>query len=549
VSWVQNPSKESSIFADHGENADAPVEHSSCAGSLPRVPAKLEGKVATAPPRPSHTESVAVSELASVAYASLTTPGQSHVAVSGVTLRAQHVVPGDLFAALPGARAHGADFAADALAAGAVAVLTDEDGARSPALRDTDVPILIRSDPRAVVGLLAARIYGNPSAKVGVWGVTGTSGKTTTSYMIESALRAAGRKTGLIGTVETRIADDRLDSAFTTPEAPDLQALLAVMAERGVSDVVMEVSSHALELGRVAATRFAVGAFTNLSQDHLDFHHSMEEYFQAKAKLFDGRAHVEVVCTDGEWGLRLVRPGTVTVSTTGDATWTASGITVSATGEQTFTAHGPDGLALPVEIRLPGSFNVANALVAIGCLHARGVPARAITAGLASVQVPGRMQRVDEGQDFVAIVDYSHKPAAVALALDAVRARAAGRVIVVLGCGGDRDTAKRPLMGEAAARRSDLLVVTDDNPRSEDPSAIRAEMLAGALGVPADERGEVVQIGDRGKAIRHAVAAARSGDVVVVAGKGHETGQEVAGVIHPFSDIDELATAIREAGK
>ncbi|QUF03059.1 UDP-N-acetylmuramoyl-L-alanyl-D-glutamate--2,6-diaminopimelate ligase [Actinosynnema pretiosum subsp. pretiosum] len=524
------------------------ADHSPCAGSLPRVPAKLEGKVATAPPRPSRTQSVPASELAATVDARLTSPAGAPVLVTGVTLRAQHVLPGDLFAALPGARAHGADFAAEAVRRGAVAVLTDEDGASRPELRD--VPVLVHRDPRAALGALSARVYGEPAQRVALWGVTGTSGKTTTSYMIESCLRAEGRVTGLVGTVETRIAGERLDSAFTTPEAPDLQALLAVMVERGVGDAVMEVSSHALRLGRVGGAGFAVGAFTNLSQDHLDFHPDMEDYFQAKAELFDGRARREVVCVDGEWGRRLVKPGTVTVSATapvGGATWTASGVRVSATGEQTFTAHGPDGLELAVALRLPGDFNVANALLAIGCLHASGVGAEAIVRGLAEVQVPGRMQRVDVGQDFTAVVDYSHKPAAVVLALDAVRARATGRVITVLGCGGDRDTAKRPLMGAEAARRSEVLVVTDDNPRSEDPAAIRAAVLAGALEVPEAERGEVVEIGDRGAAIAHAVSLAAAGDVVVVAGKGHETGQEVAGVVHPFSDVDALTGAIQEA--
>jgi UDP-N-acetylmuramoyl-L-alanyl-D-glutamate--2,6-diaminopimelate ligase len=316
------------------------------------------------------------------------------------------------------------------------------------------------------------------------------------------------------------------------------------MAERGITDVVMEVSSHALELGRVAATEFEIGAFTNLSQDHLDFHPDMEDYFRAKAKLFDGRARKEVVCVDSEWGERLVTAETITVSTTGHATWTASGVEVSPTGEQTFTAHGPAG-DLKIELRLPGSFNIANALLAIGCLHAEGVEADAIVRGLGEVQVPGRMQRVDEGQDFTAVVDYSHKPVAVALALDAVRAKTSGRIITVLGCGGDRDKAKRPLMGEAAAQRSDVLIITDDNPRSEEPSSIRAAMLEGALN--AENRGEVVEIGDRKLAVERAVELARTGDVVVVAGKGHETGQEVAGVIHPFSDVETLSAAIRKA--
>nr|WP_229905261.1 UDP-N-acetylmuramoyl-L-alanyl-D-glutamate--2,6-diaminopimelate ligase [Lentzea cavernae] len=472
----------------------------------------------------------------------LTRPAHADVQVTGVTLRAQHVVAGDLYAALPGAHVHGADFAATAIENGAVAVLTDEAGAARDALKD--VPVLIHPRPREVVGLLAAHVYGQPSTKIRLWGVTGTSGKTTTTYMIESVLRAANRQTGLIGTVGTRIGTEQLDSSHTTPEAPDLQALFAVMAERGITDVAMEVSSHALELGRVAATEFEIGAFTNLSQDHLDFHSSMEEYFEVKAQLFDGRARKEVVCVDGEWGERLVKPGTTTVATTRAADWTSGDIEVSPTGEQTFTAHGP-GLDVEIHLPLAGSFNVANALLAIACLHAEGIPAAAIQEGLGNVQVPGRMQRVDEGQDFTAVVDYSHKPAAVALALDAVRAKTDGRVIIVLGCGGDRDRAKRPLMGAAAAERAEVLIITDDNPRSEDASSIRAAMLEGALA--AENRGEVLEIGDRLLAIRKAVELARPGDVVVVAGKGHETGQEIAGVVQPFSDVETLTAAIREA--
>ncbi|MEV4316384.1 UDP-N-acetylmuramoyl-L-alanyl-D-glutamate--2,6-diaminopimelate ligase [Actinocrispum sp. NPDC049592] len=463
------------------------------------------------------------------------------VLVSGATLRAQHVLPGDIFAALPGARVHGAQFAQEAVASGAVAILTDEAGAAM--LGDLRVPVLTHPDPRGVLGSVAAWIYGEPSLHLSVMGVTGTSGKTTTTYMIDAGLRAAGHTTGLVGTVETRIAGQRLASAFTTPEAPDLQALFAVMVEKGVTHVPMEVSSHALSLGRVGGTRFSVGAFTNLSQDHLDFHPTMEDYFQAKALLFDGRSTTEVVCVDGEWGPRLVNADTVTVALTKDALWTATDLKSSVDGEQTFTVHGPDA-TFPVRLPMPGTFNVANALLAAACLTAVGVDAEAIRSGLAGVQVPGRMERVALGQQFTAVVDYSHKPAAVALALDAIRARTTGRIIVVLGCGGDRDVAKRPLMGREAALRSDLLIVTDDNPRSEDPAAIRQAMVEGALAT--EGRGEVLDIGNRREAIAAAVAEARPGDAVVIAGKGHETGQEVNGVVYPFSDRDELEAAIRE---
>ncbi len=466
-------------------------------------------------------------------------------AITGATLRAQQVRPGDLFAALPsigGAdRPHGADFAGDALAAGAAAVLTDPAGAARQPVTDAGVPVLVHPDPRAMLGPLAARIHGHPSSRMAVLGITGTSGKTTIAYLLEEGLRAAGAATGLLGTVETRIGAQRLSSEFTTPEAPDLQALLAVMVERGVTHLPMEVSSHALALGRVGGTGFTVGAFSNLSQDHLDFHSGMEDYFAAKALLFDGRAAREVVCVDDGWGRRLVAPGRVTVSLHETADWRAEDIEAAQSGAQAFRALGPDGFEVPMTVRLPGEFNVTNALLAMACGHAAGADPRLLARGIGAAEVPGRMQRVDRGQDFLAVVDYAHKPAAVAALLGAVRAQVPGRVIVVLGCGGDRDTAKRPRMGAEAARAADLLIVTDDNPRSEDPAEIRAAVLRGAR-----EAGhaELREIGDRAAAIGAAVAVARAGDAVVVAGKGHETGQRVGDVTHPFSDADVLTTLL-----
>jgi len=468
--------------------------------------------------------------------------------ITGVTLRAQDVRSGDLFAALTGATTHGARYVADAIERGAVAVLTDAAGVVEMGAGTSWVPVLVHPEPRSVLGELAATVYGRPSQRLAVVGVTGTSGKTTTTYLVEAGLRAAGRTVGLIGTIGLRINGDDVPSALTTPEAPALQALLAVMVERGVDTVVMEVSSHALALGRVNGTRFAVGAFTNLSQDHLDFHKDMEEYFAAKSLLFDGRSTTEAVVVDSAWGQALLTPHTVTVSIEpgADAAWRASGIEATPAGEQTFTLHGPDGLAAAAKIPLPGTFNVANAVLAAAILANAGVGPEDIVAGLAAVEVPGRMERVYLGQEFTAVVDYAHKPAAVAQGLDALRARTDGRVITVLGCGGDRDTAKRPMMGEAAARRSDVLIVTDDNPRSEDPAAIRAAMLAGARAVGPAAGGEVLEIGDRREAIAHAVSLAGPGDIVLIAGKGHETGQESDGVVHPFSDRDELEAAIRK---
>ncbi|MFY9807167.1 MAG: UDP-N-acetylmuramoyl-L-alanyl-D-glutamate--2,6-diaminopimelate ligase [Pseudonocardiaceae bacterium] len=468
--------------------------------------------------------------------------------VTGITLRAQQAVAGDLFVALPSVlpgRAHGADFADSACSAGAVAVLTDPAGARRPALAAAiryrpGIPVLVHPDPRSVLGILSARTYGDPSTRLAVLGITGTAGKTTTAYLLEAGLRATGASTGLLGTVAARIGTAVLPSTFTTPEAPELQALLAVMAERGVSHVPIEVSSHALVLGRVSGTAFAVGAFTNLSHDHLDFHTDLEDYFAAKAMLFDGRASAEVVCIDDVWGQRLVTAETTTVSRGSEATWRATEIAAQPSGNQTFRAQGPGRFDQQLAVRLPGAFNVTNALLALAIGHAAGADPVLLARGIATAEVPGRMQRVDRGQDFLALVDYAHKPAAVAALLDAVRAQIPGRLLVVLGCGGDRDTTKRPLMGAHAARRADLLVVTDDNPRSEDPAAIRASMLTGAAVGP----GEVVEIGDRAEAIAYAVRRARPGDAVVVAGKGHESAQEVQGVKRPFVDADVLAALL-----
>ena len=410
--------------------------------------------------------------------------------------------------------------------------------------------MLVHPQPRQVLGIAAARVYGDPTQHLGVVGITGTSGKTTVAHMVEAGLAAAGRVTGLIGTAGTRVAGRAVRSALTTPEAPDLQATYAVMAESGVTDVAMEVSSHALVQGRVAGTRFAVVAFTNLSQDHLDFHRDMDDYFEAKATLFDGRAPRAVICVDDEWGRRLAArvPGAITVATDDEtkADWRARDVVATPDGVQTCVVEGPDGIEVPLRLPLPGLFNVANALVALACLHVRGIDAEVAAAGFADVAVPGRMQRVDAGQDFLAVVDYAHKPAAVAALLDTLRAQVGGRLLVVLGCGGDRDRGKRPLMGAAAAARAELLVVTDDNPRTEDPAEIRAAMLAGARAA-ADAGHEVREIGDRRAAIAAAVAAARPGDAVVVAGKGHEKGQEVHGVVHPFDDAAHLHTALAAA--
>jgi UDP-N-acetylmuramoyl-L-alanyl-D-glutamate--2,6-diaminopimelate ligase len=469
------------------------------------------------------------------------------VSVTGITAATGLVRPGDLFAGVPGRSAHGASFAATAVAAGAVAVLTDAAGR---AFTDgLDVPVAVVPDVRAALGPVSADVYANPSAAMAVLGVTGTSGKTTTTFLMRAGLQAAGRIPGVIGTVATMVGDDEIKTGFTTPEAPEVQALLGVMRDRGVTDVAMEVSSHALAMGRVDGIRFGVAGFTNLSEDHLDFHADMDDYFAAKARLFErGRARSAVVVIDDHWGNRLtevVEGPLATVTTVGErrATWEAVDIADQADGTTAFRALGP-GVDLLTGCAVPGRYNVANALLALAVLAGTGVDPALAAPAIARASVPGRMERIDAGQPFLAVVDYSHKPAAVEGALRALRPLTKGRLIVVLGCGGDRDRGKRPHMGAIAARGADLLVVTDDNPRSEDPAEIRRAMLDGVQAVPASERGKVTEIGDRAEAISAAVAAAGAGDTVLVAGKGHETGQEIAGVVHPFDDRVVLRAAL-----
>jgi UDP-N-acetylmuramoyl-L-alanyl-D-glutamate--2,6-diaminopimelate ligase len=482
------------------------------------------------------------------------TGARSHgpaIAVTGVSANSIQVLAGDLFAALPGGGArHGAAYAQDALAAGAVAVFTDPAGAAELAgLPGAEqLPVLVVADPRAVLGPLSAEIYGHPSRTLPVFGVTGTSGKTTTTFLVRAGLAAAGRRSGLIGTVGIFLDEQTVKTPFTTPEAPQLQALLAVMRERGLDSVSMEVSSHALRLGRVDGTEFAVAAFTNLSQDHLDFHTDMNDYFQAKSLLFDGRARREIVVIDDDWGPKLVRPDTVTVSTEGaEADWSAAEVRVLADGSTRFLVRGPAG-SFPAGCRIPGGYNVANTVLAFAILAEAGVDVVEVAPAVAQAQVRGRMERVDGDQPFLVVVDYSHKPAGVSGALRALRQLTAGRLIIVLGCGGDRDRGKRAVMGQVAAHDADVLIVTDDNPRSEPPAQIRAAMLEGARSVPAGERAEVIENDDRRSAIEQAIALAEAGDTVLIAGKGHETGQEVGGVMLAFDDVSVARDALAAHG-
>ncbi len=474
------------------------------------------------------------------------------VLVSGVTHDSRRVRPGDLYAALPGSQHHGARFCDDAAAAGAVAVLTDQDG--KSLAQHCGLPVFVVADPRARLGQVASWVYGDPSRQLTLIGVTGTSGKTTTTYLLESGLRMAGHLTGLAGGVEIRVAGRTAPSQLTTPEATDLQALLAQMTAGGVSAAAMEVSSHALALGRVAGTSYDVVVFTNLSQDHLDFHGTLAEYFAAKSALFTPEyARAGVVNIDDEHGRKLAAAARIPVTTfsaAGDpsASWRAEDVRSGADGS-TFRVVGPGGVAADASVALPGPFNVANALGAVVALVEAGVSLATAVSGVAACPgVPGRLERVDTGQDFTVLVNYSHKPGAVEAVLRALRPVTQGQLSIVLGCGGDRDRGKRPLMGAAAARLADLAILTSDNPRSEDPLAILAEMLQGVLTVPAAERARVIIEPDRAAAIALAIAAADKGDIVLVAGKGHERGQYIGDSVIPFDDRIVVTEALLGGG-
>jgi UDP-N-acetylmuramoyl-L-alanyl-D-glutamate--2,6-diaminopimelate ligase len=474
--------------------------------------------------------------------------------------------------AVPGTRAHGARFAGQSAGH---SVLTDEEGlgVLADGVLAGDRP-RGRRLPAVARSLSPRRSTAIPSRDMTVIGVTGTSGKTTTTYMMERALLGHVATSVSSAPPGRRIDGRKIPTSLTTPEAPTLQALFARMRDEGVTHVVMEVSSHALVLGRVRGVDFDVAGFTNLSQDHLDFHPTMEDYFDAKSLLFtepqDPTAElpVSVVCVDDGWGRRLAeRTGddTVTVSTGGEAaTWQVSDVAVHPDGTQHITVDRAEG-AVDFDLSIPGAFNVANATLALATLVAAGEDA-SIAAELAEVSVPGRMEKISGSSpqtavDFLALVDYAHKPGAVTAVLDTLNGqldRAAagrggtsrGRLGVVLGAGGNRDHEKRPKMGAAAAAVADLVIVTDDNPRDEDPATIRAAVLAGATDAAARRTDGVTpgirEIGDRAEAIRAAVAWARSGDVIVVAGKGHESGQIIGDTVVDFDDRVELADALSD---
>jgi UDP-N-acetylmuramoyl-L-alanyl-D-glutamate--2,6-diaminopimelate ligase len=456
------------------------------------------------------------------------------VEIGKLAFDARQVEPGTLFFCVPGFTRDGHDFAREAIARGAVALVVERP------LR-LGVPEVEVPSARAAMAPAAARFYGDPTARLRLVGITGTNGKTTTAFLVRSLLEKAGAQTGLLGTVKSVIGGVEHEVARTTPEAIDLQRDFATMLEQGDRACAMEVSSHALELHRADAIHFAVAVFTNLTQDHLDFHPDMEAYFLAKRRLFEGDAKVRVINVDDLYGRRLATetPGAITVGIDSeDADYRARQVATAMSGSR-FILRTPER-EVPMISPLPGRFNVSNVLGATAAVHALGVDLDTIATAVADAgRVPGRFEPVDEGQSFAVLVDYAHTPDSLENVLRAARDLARGQVWVVFGAGGDRDRGKRPLMGEIAKRLADRVIVTSDNPRSESPEAIIREILVGA--------GEVDWNVDRREAIAAAIEGAQPGDVVVIAGKGHEQGQEFAnGHKLPFDDVTVAREALRQ---
>ncbi|MEA2411550.1 MAG: UDP-N-acetylmuramoyl-L-alanyl-D-glutamate--2,6-diaminopimelate ligase [Thermoleophilaceae bacterium] len=462
--------------------------------------------------------------------------GAPEVEISGLAYDNRSVTPGTLFFCVPGFKVDGHDFAPDAVARGAAALVCTRP-------LGLGVPEVVVEDVRGAMAAAAARFHGDPTARLQVVGITGTNGKTTTAFLVRSILEAAGRRTGLLGTVASIVGGVEEPVERTTPEAIDLQATFARMLAAGDSACAMEVSSHALHLHRVDGVRFAARVFTNLTQDHLDFHPTMEDYFAAKRLLFERPGGPSIVNVDDEeYGGRLAReiPGALTFAIDHEADYRALDVEFDTAGSAFTLAAAGEQVA--IRTRLPGLFNVSNALAAIAATHSLGVPLATAAAALEDAErVPGRFEPVDEGQDFAVLVDYAHTPDSLRNVLRAARKITRGRLHVVFGAGGDRDRSKRPLMGRVASELSDRAIVTSDNPRSEDPAAIVDEVFAGTVG--SAER-EV----DRRRAIALALEGAAPGDVVVIAGKGHEQGQEFeGGRKEPFDDVTVARAALRES--
>ncbi len=462
------------------------------------------------------------------------------IGVTGVTSSSSDVEPGDLFCAFAGEKVHGASFAQDAIKSGAVAILTDAEGAK----KIKGSPVLVVTNARKSAAILTSWFYGEPMRDLFSIGITGTNGKTTVSTLCHQIFQSAGQETGLIGTVETRIGNEVLTSTRTTPEAAELQALVATMRERHCRNLVMEVSSHAIALERIRGSYFAAVGFTNLSQDHLDFHGTMENYFAAKSKLFTYEyADQAFINIDDSYGQLLAEKTELPVQSISrfneNATWHYTRIE-EGIAYSDISIRGVGGILIDSRTTLRGGFNFDNLLMAVAICVESGIDPMDIQTLIPHlVGAVGRLEPVNLGQNFTALVDYAHSPDAVSRVLAAVREMTDKRVIGVLGCGGDRDASKRNVMGQELSLRSDIAIFTSDNPRSENPQTILEQMTSG---LKISEPSAIVQ--DRSKAIELAVNLAQPGDVVIVLGKGHERGQEIAGVVHPFDDRLVLAHAI-----
>ena len=464
------------------------------------------------------------------------------VVISGVSINAQKVVPGDLFIAFAGANTHGISYLEQAISNGAVAVLSDKK-------IEASIPSFIHPKPREIVGAISAWLYGHPFESLKAVGITGTNGKTTTANLVKQIWQLNSIKSGLIGTLGVEIADEKLESARTTPEADDLQAIAAAMVEQGCKNLVMEVSSHAIDQGRIKGAKYEVVAFSNLTQDHLDYHLSMENYFQAKANLFATEyAKAAVINIDDSYGKKLSKQVKIPVVTVSRKESTADLYLAKAeikNGLYQVEIKSKSGERLSENFALLGDYNLDNLLLAVAIVSSAGLSLDKIASTISKLQsVPGRLESINAGQKFTALVDYAHTPDAVERVIATVKSATSGKIIGVLGCGGDRDASKRSLMGHALFNGCDLAIFTSDNPRSESAEAILKQMTAG---IDLGKKG-LVEI-DRKSAINLAVENAQSGDVVLLMGKGHESGQEVNSVVTPFDDRVELAESIKRLAR
>ena len=464
------------------------------------------------------------------------------VVISGVSINAQKVVPGDLFIAFAGANTHGISYLEQAISNGAVAVLSDKK-------IEASIPSFIHPKPREIVGTISAWLYGHPFESLKAVGITGTNGKTTTANLVKQIWQLNSIKSGLIGTLGVEIADEKLESARTTPEADDLQAIAAAMVEQGCKNLVMEVSSHAIDQGRIKGAKYEVVAFSNLTQDHLDYHLSMENYFQAKANLFTTEyAKAAVINIDDSYGKKLSKQVKIPVVTVSRKDSTADWYLAKAeikNGLYQVEIKSKSGESLSENFALLGDYNLDNLLLAVAIANSAGLSLDKIASTISKLQsVPGRLESVNAGQKFTALVDYAHTPDAVERVIATVKSATSGKIIGVLGCGGDRDVSKRSLMGHALFNGCDLAIFTSDNPRSESAEAILKQMTAG---IDLGKKG-LVEL-DRKNAIDLAVKNAQSGDVVLLMGKGHESGQEVNSVVTPFDDRVELAESIKRLAR